>query len=484
MDRFQVRADADNRSDAAAAVYRVRPGARVRERLSPSSRTRIAYGFAAVVAYLILAYLFLKLPAARDLAESFMPLLAGLGSLLLLAVSFLVPKDEIYLDRLTCVIPSRNLFTMQPRVLWSKVDEIRLVDLGKDEKKPDLALRLVESNGDEHDICLAALDAGATATLCDYIKRYCSHARGVAQLADIERFHEYQHQRLPGVSYTQLWESSAAVRFGLTSFTPLPPGKMLQERYRIERQIAAGGFSAVYLITDEEGMRFILKESVIPPNLEQDLKDKAQEQFAREARLLSRLDHSHIARVFDHFVEEGRNYLRLEYIEGETLRSHASAAALGSHGQPEAKVVDWLLQLSIILEYLHGLDPPVIHRDLSPDNIVVRPEGGVVLIDFGAANEFIGAATGTLVGKHAYMAPEQIRGAAEPRSDIYSLGALGYFALTGRDPEPIRSSSAIASGAPVTQWLDAFIKRATSLDKDERFQSASHCLSYLRKESD
>jgi len=480
MDRFQIRADADNRSDAAVAVYRVRPGAWFRERLSPSSRTRIAYGFAAVVAYLLLAYLFVKLPIARSLAETFMPLIAGLGSLLLLAVAFLFPKDEIYLDRLTCVIPSRNLFTMQPKVLWSKVDEVNLVDLSRDEKKPDLALRLVESSGDEHDICLSALDAGATATLCDYIKRYCGHARGVAQLADIERFHEYQHRRLPGVSYTQLWESSAAIQFGLTSFTPLPPGKSLQERYRIERQIAAGGFSAVYLITDEEGMTFVLKESVIPPNLEQDLKDKAQEQFAREARLLARLDHDQIARVYDHFVEEGRNYLRLEYIEGETLRSIASS----SHGQPEAKVVDWLRQLASVLEYLHGLDPPVIHRDLSPDNIVVRPEGGVVLIDFGAANEFIGAATGTLVGKHAYMAPEQIRGAAEPRSDIYSLGALGYFALTGRDPEPIRSSSAIASGAPVTQWLDSFVKKATSLDKDERFQSASRCLSYLRQEKD
>ncbi|MGD9684647.1 MAG: serine/threonine protein kinase [Candidatus Obscuribacterales bacterium] len=480
MDRFQIRADADKRSDAAVAVYRVRPGAWFRERFSPSSRTRIAGGFAAVATYLLVAYLLFKLPVTKELAETFMPLIAGLGSLLLLAVSFLVPKDEIYLDRLTCVIPSRNLFTMQPRVLWSKVDEISLVDLSQDEKRPELALRLIESSGDEHDICLAALDAEATTTLCDYIKRYCSHARGVAQLADIERFHEYQHQRLPGVSYTQLWESSATIQFGLTSFTPLPPGKKLQERYRIERQIAAGGFSAVYLISDEESMNFVLKESVIPPNLDQELKDKAQEQFAREARLLARLDHRQIARVFDHFVEEGRNYLRLEFIEGETLRFAAS----GSHGLPEAKVVDWLRQLASILEYLHGLDPPVIHRDLSPDNIVIRPDGSVVLIDFGAANEFIGAATGTLVGKHAYMAPEQIRGAAEPRSDIYSLGALGYFALTGRDPEPIRSSSAIASGAQVTQWLDAFIKKATCLDKDERFQSASLCLSYLRQEND
>ncbi|MDZ4834021.1 MAG: hypothetical protein SGJ27_09620 [Candidatus Melainabacteria bacterium] len=79
------------------------------------------------------------------------------------------------------------------------------------------------------------------------------------------------------------------------------------------------------------------------------------------------------------------------------------------------------------------------------------------------------------------MAPEQIRASAEPRSDLYSLGACGYFCVTGRDPEHIRKSSPKAHGAKVSDWFDQLIQRLTNLDRDERFNSASECLQFIKK---
>ncbi|MBZ0186922.1 MAG: serine/threonine protein kinase [Candidatus Obscuribacterales bacterium] len=470
--------DADNRSDATTVAYRQRPGAYLRERIIASSQDRFNFGICIAVTFIVCFLILLKiLGPGSAIGQQITPLVAGIGSLLLLAMTLLTQKDEIYLDRLTLLRPSAYLPTMEPKLLWSKIEELSLVNLSKDEKSPRLALRLSESTGEEHDLILSAFDSEGLSVLSGYLRKYCSHARGIAQLADLERFYDFQLNKLPGISYTQLWESSASAQFGLTSFTPLAPGKKILDRYCVIRQIAAGGFSAIYLIADGEGNEFVLKESVIPPNLEPELQAKATQQFEREANLLSRLDHPQIARVFDHFVEEGRNYLRLEFIEGKTVRKLVDE----QKGQSEALVLSWLEQLAKILVYLHSLDPPVIHRDLSPDNVLARPDSKVILIDFGAANEFIAAATGTLVGKHAYMAPEQIRGNAEPQSDIYSLGSVGFFALTGRDPEPIRSSSALLSGAPVSDWLDTFIKKATALDKEERFISSADCLAYLTR---
>jgi len=203
---------------------------------------------------------------------------------------------------------------------------------------------------------------------------------------------------------------------------------------------------------------------------------KAMQQFQREALLLAKLDHSKIAQVYDHFTENDRNYLRLEYLEGQTLREILSKGG----AQKEALVYDWFTQLAAVLVYLHELSPPVVHRDLAPDNIIVREDGRIGLIDFGAANEFVGAATGTLVGRHAYMAPEQIKGKAEPRSDIYALGATMFFCLCNREPSPLRSSSPKSVGVKVSDRMDALISKCTRLDLNHRFASANQLLAVLK----
>lgn len=400
--------------------------------------------------------------------------LAGIGWLLCCVATVLSPDDFIYTNRLSCMIPGRN--PLQPRkILWSKLEEVGIVDCSKD-NSGDFALRLVETSGLEHHIYLRLLSKDGLDKLVGYIRKYAPHTRGIAQLSEIDRFLEYQQGNAARISYTQLWESACTAQFGLTSFTPLPPGVRVQDAFVVKRQIAAGGFSAIYLIEDDDHSQFVLKESVLPPGMDETARAKATEHFQREAHILARIDHKQVARVFDHFVENGRSYLRMEYIEGRSLRAHIRDGGV----QDELVVTNWISQLAKILEYLHTMAPPVVHRDLTPDNIMIRPNGELALIDFGAANEFIGSATGTLIGKHAYMAPEQIQGCAEPASDIYSLGAVAYFCVCGRDPEPIRTASPLRDGAAVSERFDRFVQACMSLSKDARLKSGSECLAMLK----
>jgi serine/threonine-protein kinase len=212
----------------------------------------------------------------------------------------------------------------------------------------------------------------------------------------------------------------------------------------------------------------ILKESVLPADIQSELKSKAEEQFEREARILAGLSHPRIAKVLDHFVERG-HYLLIQFINGQDLRQLVNQAGCLS----ESKALEYGLQIADILEYLHKKEPAIIHRDLTPENLIVDDKGRIVLIDFGAANEFLHTATGTLVGKHAYMAPEQLRGKACTQSDLYALGSTLFFLLTGKDPLPLSQSHPANSNSAVSNPTDDLVSRLTHAKKDERYQTAA-----------
>ncbi len=271
------------------------------------------------------------------------------------------------------------------------------------------------------------------------------------------------------LSYTAIWEEELGRRFHSTSYVPLEPGHLLRSSsIKVIRQLSFGGLSAIYLVQEKDKNLLVLKEAVIPSYADQNAHTKAMELFQREAVLLTKLDHPAISRVYDHFVEDGRHYLLLEYIQGHDLRLFIK------HNGPQSEgvVVDWAGQISSILSYLHGRQPPIVHRDLTPDNLVLRGNNEVCLIDFGAANEFMSTATGTLVGKQAYIAPEQFRGKAQLSSDIYSLGCTMYFLLTGKDPEPLTVSHPKDAGVAISDELDALIAACTELDTTARIRSA------------
>ncbi len=273
----------------------------------------------------------------------------------------------------------------------------------------------------------------------------------------------------PGApTHTALWEEELRFHFATTNFIPLKAGKTLQsDRLKVIMQLASGGFSAVYLARLDDRV-VILKEAVVPPSTEEKVKDKARELVRREAELLMKLNHKQIARVLDHFVENCRDYLVLEYIPGLSLREIVQTEG----PQSEAQVLAWSRQIANILAYLHGQDPPLVHRDLTPDNLVVTPQGQIYLIDFGAANEFVGAATGTLIGKQNYIAPEQFRGKAEPASDIYSLGATMHFLLCAQEPEALSVCHPRQLVPELSADIDNLVASCTSLTAKRRLAPA------------
>ncbi|MEA2597795.1 MAG: eukaryotic-like serine/threonine-protein kinase [Thermomicrobiales bacterium] len=215
----------------------------------------------------------------------------------------------------------------------------------------------------------------------------------------------------------------------------LKPGTVLQNRYRVLDVLGVGGMSTVYRARD---LRFTSVERLCAIkemfNSTEDpkLRQLRLSNFQREAALLATLTHSAIPRIYDYFEQQGTIYLVLELIHGLDLET-----LLSQRAEPfeEAAVIDWTLELSSVLEYLHGQEPePVIFRDLKPSNIMIRDDGRLMLVDFGIARSFAPQQRGTMIGTEGYAPPEQYRGIADARGDLYALGATLHHLSTGSDP--------------------------------------------------
>ncbi len=279
-------------------------------------------------------------------------------------------------------------------------------------------------------------------------------------------------ERIDSQSFTQIWGESLSPRYCSTAYEPLPTNHLLQDgRYKILMELGAGGMSAVYL-AKADGVKVVLKESVLPHDIGEKQQEKARELFEREAKMLLKLKHAKIARVLDRFVEDERDYLVLEYIPGLTLNQLVKAKGK----QKEKDVLAWGRQLTEILVYLHGQEPPLLHRDLTPENVIIKEDRSVVLIDFGAANEFVGQATGTMIGKQCYIAPEQLRGKASQASDLYALGATMFYLLTGEDPEALSCSHPAGKSPTVSAAADNLVAKLTAYDCEDRPSSAAAAL--------
>ncbi len=232
--------------------------------------------------------------------------------------------------------------------------------------------------------------------------------------------------------FTQIWSQEFDRRFELANHVSLPSGKKVGGgRYTIELTIATRMSSSTYLVSDNKGQRFVIKELVVPVGADEKVHDTLLQKFNREAAILASLSHPSIVTVRDHFVEDGRSYIVMDCVHGTNLRQYVRSL----ERVEKRVVVSIARQLLDVLSYLHGLSPPVVHRDLTPDNIMHLGERDEIrVIDFGAANIYTSEGTGTLIGKQGYMPPEQFKGKASPGSDVYAFGSTLLFLLTGEDP--------------------------------------------------
>jgi formylglycine-generating enzyme required for sulfatase activity len=210
---------------------------------------------------------------------------------------------------------------------------------------------------------------------------------------------------------------------------PLQPGVILENRYRVEALLGQGGMGAVYRAFDQRlRMAVALKENSL-------VTLDARAQFEREVLTLARLHHSNLPAVTDHFITaDGAQYLVMTFIEGINL-----AELLAARGrQAPADVTSWLGQVCDALTYLHSQNPPIIHRDIKPQNIKITPDGRAFLVDFGLSKvgaSYQSTATGALGVTAGYAPLEQYgSGHTDQRTDVYALTATLYAMLTGEPP--------------------------------------------------
>jgi len=215
----------------------------------------------------------------------------------------------------------------------------------------------------------------------------------------------------------------------------LSVGAQLQDRYKILGVIGVGGMGAVYKAQDlrfPNVQRLCAVKEMVNTTTDPQVRKIVLRNFDREASILATLNHPAIPQVYDYFTAGRRSYLVLEYIHGQDLE----AILTGAQGFfSETQVVTWAIQLCDVLSFLHNHKPrPIIFRDLKPSNIMLDEQGRIRLVDFGIAKLFQSGTKGTMIGTEGYSPPEQYRGVAEPRGDVYALGATMHHLLSKQDP--------------------------------------------------
>lgn len=223
------------------------------------------------------------------------------------------------------------------------------------------------------------------------------------------------------------------------AMSPAPKKILIQSRYEVEYEIKRGGMGCVYRARDIRLNTVVAVKKMLAGTMSAEGQRDAEMRFKREAELLSRLHHGGLPKVIDYFRDadpekpsHDAHFLVMTFIEGKDLDT--IIAARNKKPFPADKVIDFARQILKILCYLHGHNPPVIYRDMNPRNIMVK-DGRVFLVDFGIARIFTPQQKATNIGTPGYAPIEQCKGFAEPRSDLYSLGVVMHYLLTGIDPE-------------------------------------------------
>lgn len=347
------------------------------------------------------------------------------------------------------------------KVLWSEIVHATLYKPGSVET---WKIRLKKQDGADFDIRLSGIAPEDRSKLLKRMERL---------IPNCEIDSELSQAMLPRAerSYTELWLQSLAQAPERKTLDPLEPGKTIgEERFEVLKVLGVGGQGTAYLarnLIDSKSETVVLKETILPVFVDVGVRRNALERFEQEAKLLKSIDDDGIVKLVDYFIEDHRAYLVLEHIDGCTLRE----LILRDGALSEDRVHDLALQMCHLLSVLHSNN--TIHRDFTPDNLILNSKGKLKLIDFNVAQQIQEGSTGTIVGKHAYVPPEQFRGKAVLQSDLYAFGATLHYLLTGADPEPISVSSPRSKNESVSAAMDEVVKRATALQTNKRYLSAT-----------
>ncbi|GEM_PF-3279709 len=259
-------------------------------------------------------------------------------------------------------------------------------------------------------------------------------------------------------------EATTTVPCGACGQEPLLAG-----HYRLEERIGRGGRGTVYRAIDVHDERSVaIKEVALGAG------QKLDELALREVAVLQQLDHPAVPAYLDH-VMAGRGRGRALFVVQRFVDGRSLADELERHRYSEDEVLAILDELCDVLAYLHGRSPPVIHRDLKPQN-VLRGPSGLVLVDFGAVRDVLKTTLGgsTVAGTFGFMAPEQFKGDATPATDIFGLGALAIALLSRKDPAQLHDRQGRFSWeehVELTGPMTGLLQRMTAPDPADRPQN-------------
>lgn len=262
---------------------------------------------------------------------------------------------------------------------------------------------------------------------------------------------------------------------------------LLNGRYKIIREVKSGAMGCVYKAEDTALDNIVAVKKLFSNPGGMDAQE-AEEHFHREAKILAKLHHRGLPKVIDYFSAPDNSgygnsyYLVMTLIEGEDLESYIKHEKLPL---PVEKVLDIVFQILDILKYLHSEEPAIIYRDIKPSNIMLSGDK-VFLVDFGIARVFSHAQKGTMVGTPGYAPPEQYKGFTDKRSDIYSLGVLMHYLLTGVDPEdPDEKPFNFARISDINTKMDPklceIVNSMVNILPDKRPQSVEDIVKHLNR---
>ena len=253
-------------------------------------------------------------------------------------------------------------------------------------------------------------------------------------------------------------------------------GSIIDGKYKILNKIGQGGMSVVYLAMNERANKQWAIKEVRKDGVKD--YDVVRQGLIAETDILKRLNHPHLPSIIDVIDRDDTFLIVMDYIEGKSLDHWLKKDG----AQPQEKVVEWAKQICDVLGYLHSRKPPIIYRDLKPANVMLKPDGQIMIIDFGIAREFkeTSIEDTSCLGTQGYAAPEQYggHGQTDARTDIYTLGATMYHLLTGHNPSlppyemyPIRRwNPALSSG------LEKIVLKCTQRNPNDRYQNCAELM--------
>ena len=264
--------------------------------------------------------------------------------------------------------------------------------------------------------------------------------------------------------------------------TPLAPGIRLKNRYQIIKLIGRGGQCIVYLTYDQFSGKSVVVKCHIDQSTDYQERTQNLQLFLKEHLFLSKLFHPSLPRAYEHFEEQNKHYLVVDFVPGQNLEQ-----VLKSRPGPisEKEAIDWGIQIAKTLNYLSHQKPnPVVIRDIKPSNIQYTPDRRIMLIDFSIAREWKANKKDTVrMGSPGYAAPEQYRGNSDIRSDIYSLGVTLYEALTKKDPTltPFKYPPVRQINPRVSIEMEKILLKAMNTDITRRYQHPKEMLDELKE---